>query len=89
MSWGYTAKTEKGQLNRAHRFSANTAVLSINLVLLINSNTISNNGSEFFDANISNIEYQHSELMYQDGLNDSIQLNKDQIQFLVSYSFKL
>jgi hypothetical protein len=27
--------------------------------------------------------------MYQDGLNDSIQLNKDQIQFLVSYSFKL
>jgi len=28
---------------------------------LINSNTISNNGSEFFDANISSIEYQRDE----------------------------
>lgn len=28
---------------------------------LINNNTISNNGSEFFDANISSIEYQRDE----------------------------
>ena len=28
---------------------------------LINNNTISNNGSEFFDANISGIEYQQDE----------------------------
>lgn len=46
-------------------------------------------GGSVLNFSLSNIEYQHSELMYQDGLNDSIQLNKDQIQFLVSYSFKL
>jgi len=46
-------------------------------------------GASILNFSLSNIEYQHSELMYQDGLNDSIQLNKDQIQFLVSYSFKL
>ncbi|MDB2314833.1 outer membrane protein transport protein [Flavobacteriaceae bacterium] len=46
-------------------------------------------GASILNFSLSNIEYQHSELMYQEGLNDSIQLNKDQIQFLVSYSFKL
>jgi long-subunit fatty acid transport protein len=46
-------------------------------------------GGSVLNFSLSNIEYQHSELIYQDGLNDSIQLNKDQIQFLVSYSFKL
>jgi hypothetical protein len=46
-------------------------------------------GGSVLNFSLSNIEYQYSEFMYQDGLNDSIQLNKDQIQFLVSCSFKL
>jgi long-subunit fatty acid transport protein len=46
-------------------------------------------GGSVVNISLSDIEYQHSEQMYQEGLNDSIKLNKDQIQFLVSYSFKL
>ena len=46
-------------------------------------------GGSVLNFALSSMEYKHSELMYQNGLTDSIQLNKDQIQFLVSYSFKL
>ena len=46
-------------------------------------------GRSVLNFALSNIEYQHSESIYQNGFTDTIQLNKDQIQFLVSYSFKL
>lgn len=46
-------------------------------------------GGSVLNLSLTQSEYQHSERMYQDGLTDPIRLNKDQIQFLVSYSFKL
>tara|TARA_B100001250_G_scaffold317522_1_gene279966 strand:- start:715 stop:1422 length:708 start_codon:yes stop_codon:yes gene_type:complete len=46
-------------------------------------------GRSVLNFALSNIEYQHSESIYQNGFTDTIQLNKDQVQFLVSYSFKL
>ena len=38
---------------------------------------------------LSNLVFERSESMYQTGLTDPIELNKDQFQFMVSYSFKL
>ena len=46
-------------------------------------------GGSILNLSLTQSEYQHSERIYQDGLTDPIRLNKDQIQFLVSYSFKL
>ncbi len=50
-------------------------------------------GYDFGGSNLSialsKIEYQRSESMYQEGLTDTLQINNDQFQFMVSYFLKL
>ncbi len=46
-------------------------------------------GGSALNFALSNLLYERSESMFQNGLTDPIQLNKNQLQFLVSYSFKL
>jgi hypothetical protein len=46
-------------------------------------------GGSALNFALSNLVFERSESMYQTGLTDLIELNKDQFQFLVSYSFKL
>ena len=46
-------------------------------------------GGSALNFALSNLVFGRSESMYQTGLTDPIELNKDQFQFLVSYSFKL
>jgi long-subunit fatty acid transport protein len=46
-------------------------------------------GGSALNFALSNLVFERSESMYQTGLTDPIELNKDQFQFLVSYSFKL
>ena len=48
-----------------------------------------NFGGSALNFGFSNLVYERSEPMYQTGLTDPIELNKDQFQFLVSYSLKL
>ena len=46
-------------------------------------------GGSALNFAFSNLVFECSEPMYQTGLADPIQLNKDQFQFLVSFSLKL
>ena len=46
-------------------------------------------GGSALNFALSNLVFERSESIYQTGLTDPIELNKDQFQFLVSYSFKL
>ncbi len=46
-------------------------------------------GGSALNFALSNLVFERSESMYQTGLTNPIELNKDQFQFLVSYSFKL
>ena len=46
-------------------------------------------GGRALNFAFSNLVFERSEPMYQTGLTDPIQLNKDQFQFLVSFSLKL
>lgn len=46
-------------------------------------------GGSALNFGFSNLVFERSEPLYQDGLTDPVELNKDQFQFLVSYSLKL
>ena len=46
-------------------------------------------GGSALNFALSNLVSERSESMYQNGLTDPIRLNKNQLQFLVSFSFKL
>ena len=48
-----------------------------------------NFGGSALNFALSNLVLERSESIYQTGLTDPIELNKDQFQFLVSYSLKL
>ena len=48
-----------------------------------------NFGGSALNFGFSNLVFNRSEPLYHNGLDDPIEINKDQFQFLVSYSLKL